>query len=145
MTMGKAANCRRRFGVCAVFVGLALMAVRASALQPRMENGIAFVSGGVGEEERDEMLQMRGGYSFLLKIAAKSGAYLGEAQVSIVAADKTVVLDTKMDGPWLLVKLPPGSYRLSVSSEGATQSRSFHVDAKGHREAVLYWDVEVQE
>lgn len=47
-------------------------------------------------------------FTLLLKVAAKSGKYLGASDVKITHQDGVTVFECTTDGPWLLVDLPEG-------------------------------------
>jgi len=113
------------------------------ALTPQTANGIAYLSGGIGMDERAEMQKVRNDYSLLVTISAKTGEYLGRARVTIVGANDAIVLETTMDGPMLLVNLRPGKYALRVNSGAVTKMVTTTIGANGHSEAALVWDVDV--
>ena len=79
--------------------------------------GVAYVSGGVSEDERTQMRSERRNYSYWLSAAARGGgAYLADVKVRITeAGGGKVVLDVKMDGPWLFVALPQGRYAVQAT------------------------------
>ena len=86
------------------------------------DQGIEYVSGGVGESEQSDMQAQKDRYSFWLVTATKgSGAYLSDVQVSIMdARSKKPVLEHVMEGPWMFVALRPGRYTVETRySEGA--------------------------
>lgn len=78
--------------------------------------GIAWITGGVGSSEKDELRAQRGHYSFWLTTAAlRSGAHLGGARVRIRDLDRNrLVLEQVMDGPWLFAALPAGRYEVEA-------------------------------
>jgi hypothetical protein len=49
------------------------------------------------------------------------------------------VLDTVSNGPFLLVKLPPGSYRLEATKDGQTKLRQVDVRAGTHQNILIEW------
>jgi hypothetical protein len=103
----------------AIFRTLAIGALAASVSHGAVagevlttDQGVEFVSGGVGESEQSDLQAQKDRYSFWLVTATKgSGAYLSDVQVSIVdARSKKAVLEHIMDGPWMFVALRPGRY-----------------------------------
>jgi hypothetical protein len=128
-----------------VFVA-ALSPVHSLLAVPSQSSGdIAYASGGISDDERNEMQAMKNGYTLLLKVAAKSGQYLGDADVAFKRRDGTAVFETRMDGPWLLVNLPSGVYEMSVTSEGTTQRKQVRVGKGSRREVVMYWNINVED
>lgn len=114
------------------------------AISPQTTYGITYASGGIGDDERSEMQAMRDGYTLLLKVAAKSGHYLGDVNVVFRRANGEIAFENRLDGPWLLVNLPSGAYDMSVTSEGTTQRKKIRIDKGARREVVLYWNVKVE-
>ena len=111
-------------------------------------SGVAYVSGGVSAEELAALSAEQTRYSFwLVTVARGSGAYLADATVKITAAiDGSVILEHKMDGPWLFVALPKGRYAvaaiLSTGRNGSAQSltKSITIGNSGRKKSVLYFD-----
>jgi hypothetical protein len=111
-------------------------------------SGIGFLSGGVSVEDRAIMNTERGQYSLWVATVAKpSGAYLAGAQLRVVdLKSKAVVLEREMEGPWLMLSLPDGQYRVEArfkpSGSDTFQTLSEQVSiAKGAmRQTVLRFD-----
>lgn len=121
-------------------VFLAGAALSAAALDVRREGEVQWVSGGVGAEERAEMLLALPDHNLKLLTAAQgSGAFLAGVRVVVRAAGGWTVLEDSLEGPWLFARLPPGRYDLVATWEGQSQARSFTVPATGRRELFLYW------
>jgi hypothetical protein len=114
----------------------------SAALEVRTTGDVRWVSGGVGIDERDEMIMALPDYNFKLLVAAeKSGAYLSAVRVVVHDVGGRTVLDAPLAGPWLLSQLPPGRYELTATYAGRPQTRSFTIPADGRRELFLYWAV----
>jgi hypothetical protein len=103
---------------------------------------VPHISGGVGLEGRDELRAKEGDYSLKITTAARSGAYLAGVRVIVEAAGGTRLLNTEMEGPLLLVQLPPGSYTIKATFEGDTLTRTMVIPPRGHRDTMFQWDVE---
>lgn len=118
-----------------------LMSVPVHALEVRTTaEGIAYLSGGVSLEEVEELQSKGRGFGLSLLTAARgSGAHLSDAQVRIVNARNVTVLETTMTGPYLMVGLPPGNYRVEATVDGDTQRVTTAVPANGQRKLVLYF------
>lgn len=111
--------------------------------------GIEYISGGVGESESQELRDEQGRFNLWLLTAAKrSGAYLFGVQVKITdIRSRNVVLEHAMDGPRLLVALPPGHYEIRASyrdnaaaPEQVVKMAATLAKGKQHRQMVLYFD-----
>lgn len=114
----------------------------ASAALEVIQNGpMPFVSGGVGEEERQEMQKLSPDYSLELLFAAKGqpNEYLADIKVEIKDRNGKVLLATVAQGPFLLAKIPPGKYTVSADNDGIVKRQMIQVaGAKPHR-VVFVW------
>lgn len=121
--------------------GLACAAQRpgepeAQWAQPQASGGIPYLSGGVGLEERDAIREKANDYNLWIWFArAGSGYFLADVKVSIEDARGQPVLDTVTNGPWLLVRVPPGRYTIRTDQSDAAMTVS--VGATGHTETIL--------
>lgn len=115
---------------------LATLLPAASALtRGTTQMGQAFVSGGITPDEIDVIKDERKQYSLaVLTVARGSGAYLADVHVTIVDDHQRPVLDVVMDGPYLLVNLPAGRYKISAMLDSAKQDRTLAVGAQDHRQ-----------
>src|SRR5262245_64716920 len=71
-----------------------------SAPQVQTYQGIPYLSGGIGEEEREMLRRLAHDYNVQLIFAAKEGHYLSEVHVRIMDARDRTVLDAVSAGPW---------------------------------------------
>ncbi len=100
-----------------------------------------FVSGGVSIEEARALERQRNQYRLWLVTADRgSGAWLAGAQAVVRDGRGDVVLDTVLDGPYLLVDLAPGRYTVDVRHEGQSQQHTVSVGSGGTRQMVVYFD-----
>jgi hypothetical protein len=102
---------------------------------------IPYISGGVGADEREEFAAKEKEYSLKIVVAEKSGDYLADVHVRIESASKGRMLETAMEGPILLAKLPPGTYTIKATSGRDRLTQTVSVPAEGVRQVVLRWDV----
>lgn len=103
-----------------------LAAAPAFALQRGTSpSGVAYVSGGVGEDEQTLLHGQRRDYSFWLTTAVrKTGAHLSGVLVRIREAETgLLVLEHRMDGPWLFAKLPLGRYEIEATRQDLALGR----------------------
>lgn len=100
------------------------------------KRGIPFVSGGVGQRERDILKEMGTEYSLKLIFSNKKGEYLSDVIVKILDQKDETILITVSNGPWLFVDLPTGIYHLEASSK-ADQKRISHVKIEKGRQRVI--------
>ena len=101
-------------------------------LQPQVENGITFVSGGIGASEQAAIGAMSAEYSLQLVFSAPGGAYLSAVDVALLDGDGKSLLETATRGPMFLAKLPPGRYQWRAGASGyTTVERAVEVPADG--------------
>jgi hypothetical protein len=99
-----------------------------------------YISGGIGEEDRQAMQEASANYNLWITFAVKkSGEYLADTQVTIKDASGNTVLDATSDGPWFYAKLPKGKYRVDATVNGKTQTKTVIVHEKRHAELYYYW------
>jgi len=99
-----------------------------------------FISGGVSQDELADLRTKQPFFSLSLLTAARgSGAHLAGVRVRIVDGQGKPVLETEMDGPYLLVDLLPGKYQLEAVNEGETQKRALTLREGNAQRVVLYF------
>jgi hypothetical protein len=108
-----------------------------SQLPPERQAGRAsYVSGGVGEGESQRFEAAFKRYPLIVQLFENSGAhdeYTADAMVKISDAKGRVVLHEKADGPFMLVRLPAGDYRIAASLKGHDLAEhTVHVTDSGH-------------
>ena len=101
---------------------------------------IPYISGGVGADEREELAAKETEYNLKIVVAETSGDYLADVKVVIESASKGRMLETMMDGPILLAKLPPGTYTIRATSGRNRLTQTVSVPAQGPRAVVFRWD-----
>jgi hypothetical protein len=111
-----------------------------ASLQPKTENGVRYICGGVGLDESEYLKQEAKKGGQLLTFAARDGSYLANVHVTIADARGKPVLQTDCDGPMMLVNLPgKGTYKVSADYRGKTMTRSLSAGGKEGRRAVFVW------
>lgn len=123
-----------------LFSGSCLADDTAAGMTAMTQNGISYVSGGVGEAQQQTMKAMRKDYNLLLTFAIeKSGEYLADVKVHIQDAKGKKVLETVSPGPLFYAKLPQGKYRITAESQGTPLSKSTSIGETGTRDLYFYW------
>ena len=121
---------------------LASLLAAGSALatqQGTTADGSQYLSGGVSQDERDAIKAQRDHFSLWIVTAqVKTGAYLSAVQLTITDAQQKLVFDAPLDGPWLLIDLPPGTYRAVAHFEAQSQQRAITVRKGDHQQAMFY-------
>jgi hypothetical protein len=78
--------------------------------QPMTIDGVETVCTGTSTDERAD--PQWHGYPFHLEIAGKEGQYLGGEKVTVSGNGHSV--SVQCGGPWVLMQLPAGSYKVSL-------------------------------
>ena len=106
------------------------------------DQGIAYMTGGVGIGEREKMENWAENYNLKLSFAEEAGVYL--ADVSVVVEDQRgkQLINMTSNGPWLYLQLPPGDYtvRATVNSE-TKQSKNVHLENGTRVTRIMRWDL----
>lgn len=118
----------------------AVAAGPAFAIDEKTYGNTRYLTGGVGEDEKQEMLDRAAQYTLRITAARKkSGDFLADCKVVVTKGTQTV-LEAVMDGPVLLARLDPGTYRVRVEFEGKAQDRQVSIGRSGMQSLYLYWD-----
>ncbi|WP_028105029.1 hypothetical protein [Pseudoduganella violaceinigra] len=108
----------------------------AAAAEPQ------FVTGGVGLEERGQMLASKPDYNVRMTFATRGGGeFRSDVQVEITDAHGNVNVNAHDAGPLMFVNLEPGRYRLTLSAaDGQVQRRELLVQPGRTKDLVFYWN-----
>jgi hypothetical protein len=110
-------------------------------VEQREYQGIPYVSGGVGSDEREKLDAIGKNYSLKLVFAIKGGDYLADVKVEILDSSGKKVLDAVADGPWFFANIPPGKYTVTVTIMGKEKQNKADI-VKGQKQTTLrfYWN-----
>ena len=111
------------------------------APQPQTtSSGIEYVSGGVGQLQRQAMEAMSQDYNLRLTFARRgTGAYLADVKVTVENMKKETMLDVVSSGPMLFAKLPAGSYRVAAELGGQRQVQQATIKPGRPRGLIYYF------
>jgi hypothetical protein len=114
-----------------------------ATLPPEEHHGnIAYMSGGIGQDEARAMRREAARYPLELLFVEKSGKrddFLADMPVTIRNAKGDVVFRGRSSGPYFLAKLPAGRYTISSRDDGHAVTRHVKVDGKATRRVVFEW------
>jgi len=103
--------------------------------QPVQAGNVRYITGGVGDEERDALEAAKKDYNLHITTVNTSGEFLEDTQVTITNRQGEEVLKTPA-GPMLYVDLPAGAYTVEATSGGETKKQ--HVTVGPHKSASVY-------
>ena len=107
--------------------------------QPQSENGVSYISGGVGDQSEQAMREMANQYNLHLTFAAADGSYLADIPVTIQDSKGNTVLDTVSPGPLFYATLTPGTYTVAASANGKTQTKRVEIQANSPHSVNFTW------
>jgi hypothetical protein len=130
------------FSTVALAAGLGAFQVHAQTgdrmLPMAIESGpVTVVSGGVDLDEAERMKQASGRYPLRVVFSVPGGNYAVPEEFTLMQGTQSMV-KIPSAGPWLLIDLPPGTYKLQARVEDRVLERSVTVGSRG---STVYWVV----
>lgn len=116
-------------GLVALFIGALSLgydvgSAEAAHFKEGISHGIAYMTGGVGLDERADMARTARDFNLKLVFAEPSRPYLADVSVEIRDKSGTTLIDTSSDGPWFFVRLPEGQYKVTVDHAGKKEEKT---------------------
>ena len=107
---------------------------------PKQEesNGIQFITGGIGDEERNALDAVKNQYSLHVVSTNKAGEFDGDTEVTVFSRKGDKVISVT-GGPIFYINLPTGSYMVQASSGGRTEKQNISVGSKSPSSAYFRW------
>jgi hypothetical protein len=103
------------------------------------------VSGGVSLNARDTLRGSESNANVKLVFALNTGNYVSDVAVKVTNSAGNVVIEDTSNGPWLLARLPAGSYTANATYNGHTVTQKFSVGKSGLRTAQFRWPASVEQ
>ena len=125
----------------ALFFAPFLQSASAATAQGTQGN-VSYVSGGVGEDDAAAMKSAAAGYPLELQFVQKAtprDEFLADVKVRITDRARNVVLDAVASGPFLLAKLPPGTYQIEADHVGVVKRQTVDLRPGKHQKSVFVW------
>jgi hypothetical protein len=132
-----------------IILGTSMTLILASALpaqslgRPRpdikkTEDGISYVSAGIGKESRENLPR----FSLMLVFSTRNSRYLANIECEISPGPAGGATRIRSEGPWLLVDLPPVHYSATAkAANGAEVRKSFTVSKDRVTRVNLIWNL----
>ena len=108
--------------------------VRLRLDQPETMRGIEAVCTGIGTESRED--PRWSAYPLRVEVAGQGGQLLGDVQLTLLKAGQALI-SVRCTGPWLLVRVEPGAYRVTADFEGRMVAANANVPARGQGRVIL--------
>ncbi|MGU9851432.1 carboxypeptidase regulatory-like domain-containing protein [Pseudomonas koreensis] len=109
-------------------------------VQQQQQNGINYLSGGIGLDE-SKAIQQSTGYNLHMTFAVGAqDQYTADVDVTIQKAPGQTVLTLTQTGPLVYVQLPPGKYTVLATRNGETRRDVTDVGSGTARNLVFHWN-----
>lgn len=104
--------------------------------------GFPYLSGGVSSNEREIMEERSKAYNVKLTFAEKRGSYLSDVRLAIEGTKGAEIIAITTNGPLFYIQLPPGSYTIKATLNGAMKEiKNLKVEKAKPVHRVITWDL----
>lgn len=110
--------------------------------QIQQQGDVSYTSGGVGLDESRALLREQAQWPLSLRFTGPTADYLSGVHVRIVGGKGGEVLSTESMGPYMLVKLPPGSYTVYAKYKDQEKKQAVSVAGPGKAKAAFHWNIQ---
>lgn len=93
---------------------------------------LSWLSGGIGDEARDEMRKAAAAYSVHLVFSNPQGSYLAGVPFRVSRSNGQELYAGVSAGPLLYLKLPPGSYQIAAKLDGVWRQQLIEAGSNEH-------------
>lgn len=104
---------------------------------------VEYVTGGFGIDESTALKNAMSSYPLAMTFASGDGrstaAYASQVQVVVRDENDATILNVESQGPFLLARIPPGSYHVFATYNNQTQSRSVTLSESKTTRLVFEW------
>lgn len=108
-------------------------------LKPQQQNGISYLSGGIGIDETQAIQQEKGYNLHMTFSAGPSNEYVPNIDVVIQTLKGQVVVSMKQIGPIAFVKLPADTYLIISSRDGHEKRQTIAVGSGAVQTVNVHW------
>jgi hypothetical protein len=116
-----------------------VLATHPEMPEVQTQNGIHYVTGGIGKEQSEAMKVAGQDYDLMLTFATDGGRYLADIEVQIEDMNGNTLLNTVSEGPLFLAVLPVDRYKITAVAQGTSHARIVDIDGERHTKAVFQW------
>ena len=116
--------------------------VLAQVPDTQHSQGIAYISGGVGQDETTAILTEAKQWPLTLELSQIEngrGVWIFGANIKINSSKKQAIFAAQADGPFMLINLVPGDYEMEATYQGTVQKRSLSIKADTPQKISLFW------
>lgn len=99
---------------------------------------LPWMSGGIGEEARDEMRRAASSYNIHMVFSDRQGHYLADIPFTVTTHRGQELYSGVSEGPLLYLRLPPGFYQIAASIDGVWQNKRVQVSVSKKTTKVMF-------
>ena len=129
-----------------ILISIQLLMMSSWALsqipETQHSQGIAYITGGVGEGETVAILAETKQWPLLLEMSQIEngrGVWIFGATIKITDSKKQIIFEAQADGPYMLVNLVPGDYVIEATYQGVVQKRPLSVRSDSSQKISIFW------
>lgn len=111
-------------------------------VQQQQQNGITYLSGGIGEDEARAIQQAQGYNLHMTFSTGTENKYVPDVNLVIQKNPGQPVLTLNEAGPLVYVQLPPGKYTVVATRNGEERRDSADIGSGAARNLVFHWGAE---
>lgn len=116
---------------CAPLMADEVTDVAAANATSAPQEAVTWMSGGIGDDARDEMRKAAPNYNVHLQFSARAGNYLADIPFKVSAGNGQEIYTGVSEGPLLYLKLQPGTYRIAAQIDGEWQTKRVQAARSG--------------
>lgn len=135
-------------GAWVATLGVAMLgagAASAAMLPPVHQQGaVQYLSGGIGQGQSTALQAASTNWPLTLEFAVNAkprAEYAANVNVVVHDAKGQVALETKSDGPFMLVRTEPGRYTIDATLQGKTLHESVTIKQGAPAKALFLWPI----
>lgn len=107
---------------------------------------VSYVTGGICSDEVEQMKTLAKNYPLEVVLVEKTEekekeGYIADVKVKIHDAKDNLMLEVTTEGPFLLVNLPDGSYKVTAEYNNVIKTNKVNVNKKKHERIVFLWSI----
>jgi hypothetical protein len=111
--------------------------------QIEQQGDVSYTSGGVGLDESHALQREQAHWPLSLRFTGPTADYLSNVHVRIVGGKGgSEVLSAEAMGPYMLVKLPAGSYTVFAKYKDQEKKQAVTVAGPGKAKAAFHWSIQ---
>jgi len=113
-------------------------AVPTSIPAAQISGDVTYITGGIGDEERQALQNVKTDYNLYITNSSPDGAFSGNSQIIITNSSGTKVLEAT-SGPIFYAKLPAGTYTVTSQMREQTKTHNITVGSTTHENIEWRW------